>query len=77
MWCMVSLANKHINGEEIPHTSMELSPFREVTWYSTTKEFPKYFIEAEVSLPCSQEPAIIPYPDPDESSPYLFLKNLF
>jgi hypothetical protein len=26
-------------------------------------------MEAEISLPCSQEPATDPYPDPDVSSP--------
>jgi hypothetical protein len=32
-------------------------------------------MEAEVSLPCSQEPVIGPYPEPDETSPYYH--NLF
>jgi hypothetical protein len=27
-------------------------------------------MEPESSLPCSQEPSIGPYPEPDESSPY-------
>jgi hypothetical protein len=27
-------------------------------------------MEPEGSLPCSQEPAICPYPEPDESSSY-------
>jgi len=28
-------------------------------------------MRAEVSLPCSQEPTCIPYPEPHESSPHL------
>jgi len=32
-------------------------------------------MESEVSLPCPQEPATGPYPEPDESS--LYVPNLF
>jgi hypothetical protein len=37
-------------------------------------------MEIEGSLPCLQEPATSPYPEPDESSPHPptpFLKHLF
>jgi hypothetical protein len=30
----------------------------------------QHFMEPEGSLPCSQEPAIGPYPQPDQSGPY-------
>jgi hypothetical protein len=30
----------------------------------------QHFMEPEGSLPCSQEPTIGPYPEPDQSSPY-------
>jgi len=29
-------------------------------------------MESEVLLPCSQEPATGPYPDPDESNPHSY-----
>jgi hypothetical protein len=32
------------------------------------KKYPAFFMEPEVSLPCSQKPAIGPYPEPAESS---------
>jgi hypothetical protein len=45
--------------------------------YSRTSQ---YFMEPEGSVLCSQELAIAPYPEPDESDPYhpiLFLYDLF
>jgi len=30
-----------------------------------------YFMEPEISLPCSEEPATCPYPEPDTSNPHL------
>jgi hypothetical protein len=30
----------------------------------------RHFMESECSLPCSQEPSIGTYPEPDQSSPY-------
>jgi len=36
------------------------------------KEFP-VFMEPEVPLPCSQEPATGPYPELDESSPHILI----
>jgi hypothetical protein len=30
----------------------------------------EHFVEPDVSLPCSQETATYPYPQPDESSPH-------
>jgi hypothetical protein len=32
------------------------------------KKYPDFFIEPEVSLPCSQKPTTGPYPEPAESS---------
>jgi hypothetical protein len=34
-----------------------------------TQEFPNV-LRNQISLPCSQEPTISHYPEPDESSPY-------
>jgi hypothetical protein len=37
-------------------------------------------MEPEGSLPCSQQPAIDPYPEPDQSTPHtpiLSLQNMF
>jgi hypothetical protein len=47
---------------------MELSPSWEAPGCAATLEFPTYYETG--SLPCSQEPSIGPYPEPDESSPY-------
>jgi hypothetical protein len=34
-------------------------------------------MKPESSLPCSYEPAISPYPEPDESSPYHPILSLY
>jgi hypothetical protein len=34
------------------------------------QEIPPPFTEPDGSLPCSQEPTISPYPEPDKSNPY-------
>jgi hypothetical protein len=39
--------------------------------YSASQEIPPPFIETEGSLPCSQQPATGPCPEPDESSAQL------
>jgi hypothetical protein len=49
--------------------SMEPNRFWEAASCAVTQELPQYFMEPEGSLPCSQEPSIGPYPDPDKSSP--------
>jgi len=33
--------------------------------HSASQEIPRLFMEPKISLPCSQEPAIGPYPEPD------------
>jgi hypothetical protein len=51
---------------------MEWSPTWEAASCSPTQEFPNILWNLNVQgpLPCSQEPATGPYPEPDESSPY-------
>jgi hypothetical protein len=36
--------------------------------HSAYQKYPAVFMEPQGSLPCSQKPAIGPYPEPDESS---------
>jgi hypothetical protein len=38
---------------------------------SASQEIFPPFVEPEASLPCSQDPATDPYPEPDEPSPHL------
>jgi hypothetical protein len=49
---------------------MELSPFYEANSLHSYSKMSQYIIEPEVLLPCSQEPATGPYPEPNESNPY-------
>jgi hypothetical protein len=42
--------------------------------FSANQEFPRLFWELKVSLPCSQEPTIGPYPELVESNPYQHTK---
>jgi hypothetical protein len=50
--------------------SMELSSSWEAASHLATQDYSKHFMEPEGSLPCSQEPSNVPYPQPDHSSPY-------
>jgi hypothetical protein len=45
---------------------MELSP----SWKAAYSRTSQHFMKTEVSLPCSPELSIGPYPEPDRSSPY-------
>jgi hypothetical protein len=59
-------------GEEAPPheletNSMELSPSWEA---ASSARISQYLMEAEGSLPCSQDPSTVPYPEPDKFSPY-------
>jgi hypothetical protein len=51
--------------------SMEQNPSWQANSHSATQEIPRPFMEPEGSLPCSQQPATDPYPEPDESSSHL------
>jgi hypothetical protein len=50
---------------------MEQIPFWEADSHSASQQIPPPFMEPIVSLPCSQEPATGPYPEPVASSPHL------
>jgi hypothetical protein len=54
--------------KELPPWSTVL--LEKLTVSQLVKKFPT-FMEHESSLPYSQEPATGPYPEPDESNPYL------
>jgi hypothetical protein len=47
---------------------MEQSPFFQMLLFAEVANIFPTFMEAERSLPCSQQPATRLYPDPDESS---------
>jgi hypothetical protein len=49
------------------HGAEPFSRSRQLCSYSRTAQ---HFMEPESSLPCSQEPSIGPYLEPDQSSPY-------
>jgi hypothetical protein len=49
-------------------------------WHSPPSEIEMSSVKPEAAFPCSQEPAIGPYPEPDESRPHIstyFLKIHF
>jgi len=50
---------------------MEQSPCWENSSHSASDEIPPSFEEYEASLPYLQQPATGPYPEPDETNPYL------
>jgi hypothetical protein len=50
---------------------MQLSPSSEAISCSDTQEFSKNFMKSGGSLPCSQEPIICLYPEPNGSSRHL------
>jgi hypothetical protein len=52
-----------------PVNSREQSPWQAKN-HSGSREIPPHFMEPEVSLTYSQEPATGPYPEPDESIPH-------
>jgi hypothetical protein len=60
---MKGCTNKQINELHGTESLRSLQSF-------TYLRISRYFIEPEGSLPCAQEPATGPYPQPDESSPY-------
>jgi hypothetical protein len=47
------------------------APSSEANSHSASQEIPPPFIEPKGSLPCSQQPAIGPYPDPHAVSSQL------
>jgi hypothetical protein len=49
---------------------MEQSSYWQANSRSTNQEKYPPYIDSEPSLPCSQPPAIGPYPEPDESDPH-------
>jgi hypothetical protein len=47
-----------------------VEPFLRSSQFCSYSKTSQHFMEPKGSLPCSQEPSIGPYPEPDQSNPY-------
>jgi hypothetical protein len=45
-------------------------PFLRSRQLCSYSKISQHFMEPEGSMPCSQEPSSVPYPEPDQSNPY-------